>query len=640
MRLSYASCLLRLFIATSFSTRVRALPKLKESIQLPHGWVKVSPAPAGHVIDLRIGLPQSNFPLLEKHLYEVSDPYHERYGQHLSKTDVEALVAPHPESVSAVDAWLEEHGISAENTVRSSAGDWISVKVPVRLAETMLNTVCVHVLHVLHLLMTVRKTYHVWEHIASGSQLVRTTSYSLPEHIYTHVDVVQPTTLFALWKGLKATLYYEDIIEELPVVDSLSKENLASGAVVDPSCNATVTLSCLKQLYNIGNYTPQATKDNAIGITGYLEQFVNDADLQLFYQDQLPQAVNSSYTFHSVKGGLNNQTITDAGIEANLDAQFAFGLSYPTPGTFWSTAGRPPFKPDINLEENTNEPYAEDKSLIESQWIEYVLAQKKLPQSISTSYGDYEQTVPESYARRTCEGFAQLGARGISVLFSSGDGGVGDGNPNPVTQTCLTNDGRNATRFVPIFPAACPYVTSVGGTNNVPEIAVFFSGGGFSNYFPRPKYQDKAVKGFFDKFPENTYKDLFNRSASERPSMLLSFSAASVQSYSYMDARQAIPDVAALGRRFRIFWQGKAISIGGTSASAPTFAAVVALLNDDRLSKKKSPLGFLNPLLYTKGLSGFNDITEGNNPGCGTQGFNATVGWDPGDRACPDGFLN
>ena len=93
-------------------------------------------------------------------------------------------------------------------------------------------------------------------------------------------------------------------------------------------------------------------------------------------------------------------------------------------------------------------------------------------------------------------------------MFSSGDGGVGDGDPDPATQQCFTNDGRNLTRFIPGFPASCPLsvfiflkndvlenrnltitqrtwrtysVTAVGGTINVPETAVFFSGGGFSN---------------------------------------------------------------------------------------------------------------------------------------------------------------
>lgn len=62
--------------------------------------------------------------------------------------------------------------------------------------------------------------------------------------------------------------------------------------------------------------------------------------------------------------------------------------------------------------------------------------------------------------------------------------------------------------------------------------------------------------------------------------------------------------------------------ISGTSASAPTFAAIVALLNDAMLAAGRPPLGFLNPLLYLKGAAGLNDITAGNAPGCGTPGFN------------------
>jgi tripeptidyl-peptidase-1 len=66
------------------------------------------------------------------------------------------------------------------------------------------------------------------------------------------------------------------------------------------------------------------------------------------------------------------------------------------------------------------------------------------------------------------------------------------------------------------------------------------------------------------------------------------------------------------------------VLIGGTSASAPAFAAIVALLNDVRLSNDLSPLGFLNPLLYSKGIGGLNDITVGHNSGCGTTGFNVS----------------
>jgi tripeptidyl-peptidase-1 len=74
-------------------------------------------------------------------LYEISDPDHGRYGQHLSKEQVDSLVAPHPESVSLVDEWLESHGISLHSMDRSHSKDSIVLKIPVAKAEEMLKTV-------------------------------------------------------------------------------------------------------------------------------------------------------------------------------------------------------------------------------------------------------------------------------------------------------------------------------------------------------------------------------------------------------------------------------------------------------------------------------------------------------------------
>ncbi|KAF9464794.1 subtilisin-like protein [Collybia nuda] len=564
--------------------------KVKESVAPPRGWVKHNPAP-DHNIVLRIGLPQPNFSTLEKHLYEVSDPDHERYGAHLSKEEVEKLVAPHQESVDLVNEWLETHGIQENDLIRSPAKDWVTLRIPIRLAEKMLDT-----------------TYHVWKHTASGDAMVRTTSYSLPSHLHDHIEVVQPTTMFGRFKRSASTISWPEDSETTaslqnlpPIVDTVS------GTKVDASCNSTITITCLQQLYNAVGFVP-SSEGNSVGITGYLEEFANIQDLQSFYADQRPDALNSSFEFFSVKGllthhlpvgGLNDQTLSEAGAEAGLDVQFAFGLSHPIPATFYSTAGRPPFIPDVGTPTDTNEPYTD--------WLDFILSQSNPPLSISTSYGDDEQTVPESFARRACAGFAQLGARGVSLMFSSGDGGVGDNDPDPATQQCFTNDGRNVTRFLPSFPASCPYVTTVGGTTNIPEVAVsrFFSGGGFSDYFPRPDYQKKAVGDYLAALPKGTYEGLFNPNG------------------------RAFPDVAAQSDRFRIFLSGRPVLIGGTSASSPAFAGIVALLNDVRLANNQRPLGFLNPLLYSKGVSGFNDITIGHNSGCGTLGFNATAGWDP-----------
>ena len=114
---------------------------VKHAIEAPRGWTKHSQPPADHKIVLRIGLPQPNFSELERHLYEVSDPNHHRYGQHLSKEEVEELVAPHPESIASVDEWLASFGIADDDIGRTPAKDWVTLTVPISLAEKMLDTV-------------------------------------------------------------------------------------------------------------------------------------------------------------------------------------------------------------------------------------------------------------------------------------------------------------------------------------------------------------------------------------------------------------------------------------------------------------------------------------------------------------------
>ena len=51
--------------------QMKGVHKVKETVPHPQGWSKSRPAPADHVIELRIALPQSNFAELERHLYEV-----------------------------------------------------------------------------------------------------------------------------------------------------------------------------------------------------------------------------------------------------------------------------------------------------------------------------------------------------------------------------------------------------------------------------------------------------------------------------------------------------------------------------------------------------------------------------------------
>lgn len=320
---------MRTFIVSAFvaySTLALAAPsakstlKLKESVVAPRGWTKREAAPRDLPINLRIALPQSNFPLLEQHLYEVryvlrlrcgwhaqefpSDPSHARYGAHLSKEEVNELIAPPPESVDAVTSWLAAHGLDEGDLVRSPAGDWIKVKVPVSLAEEMFDTVSVVHRYLHRRADTVlTKEYHVWEH-TSGDMLVRTTAYSLPEHLHSHVELVQPTTLFSRFRGMKTTFHFTGEAVDTSSATSAPAISVpsASGGQVDASCNTTITVSCLKQLYNAVGYTPLNNTGNQIAATGYLDQFADLADLQSFFAEEVPEAVGSTFDLVSING--------------------------------------------------------------------------------------------------------------------------------------------------------------------------------------------------------------------------------------------------------------------------------------------------------------------------------------------------
>ena len=147
-------------------------------------------------------------------------------------------------------------------------------------------------------------------------------------------------------------------------------------------------------------------------------------------------------------------------------------------------------------------------------------------------------------------------------------------------------------------------MTSVGATQGVPETSADFSSGGFSNYFGIPDYQSSAVNGYLSALG-STNQGLFNASG------------------------RAFPDVSTQGVNFETVVGGSVSGASGTSAASPTFASIISLINDRLIAAGKSPLGFLNPFLYSNGVSALNDITTGSNPGCGTNGFPATQGWDP-----------
>lgn len=515
----------------------------------------------------------------------MSDPYHERYGQHLGIDEINDLVKPSKDTTDLVHEWLDDNGVDSLDLEYSPAGDWISVSLPVNTIEQLLQT-----------------EYAVFKHREDGSYLVRTPEWSLPQHLHDHIETVQPTNSF--FRTQKQAVHMKPSLGG-PVT---AKFPATTDPKVAAACNTSnVTPLCLRTFYGTVDYKPKVPGKNQIGLADYLNESNNRSDAFSFLQKFRPEAAQSAFSFKVdvIANGSNEQTQetpeeleAGKGQEGNLDAQTILSHVFPTPLIAYATGGKPPFKVAATTPVDTNEPYL--------TWINYVLKQHSVPQVISTSYGDDEQTVPFSYAKTACNHFAQLGARGVTLLFSSGDLGVGPRGK------CLSNDGKNTTKFIPSFPATCPYVTVVGATADfTPECAAynplnnFSSGGGFSNYFVRPPYQNKIVPPYV-KDLNGSYDGLYNKNG------------------------RAYPDISAQGRGYAVVWNGLDVNVDGTSASAPTVASILSLVNDARLAEGKKSLGWLNPWLYTAGGGeAFTDVTCGSASGCGVDGFPAKKGWDP-----------
>ncbi|KAI1630893.1 tripeptidyl-peptidase 1 precursor [Biscogniauxia mediterranea] len=582
------SALLAAQAALAGPIRSRTPYRVKDSHHVPRDWRRVGRAPANHVIDLQIGVKQGNFAALEKHLYEVSDPDHPRYGSHFSADEVKELVKPTDETLDLVHEWLGDNGIVP--TAYSSAKDWITVSLPVEAIEQLLDT-----------------EYHIYEH-KEGGKVARAPTWSLPAHLHERIDTIQPTNSF-----FRARAEKFDHVETPIYIDSHYTPSLNS--TLNAVCNvSSVTPECFQTLYSTKGYKTQAFDKNTIGFNNFLGEHPIRSDAELFLAKYRPEAVSSAKDFpmYTIAGGPGDYALTPDDIangtskEANLDIQAIAGISWKTPIVSYSTGGSPPFDPSVSTPTNTNEPYL--------VWVQWLLSQESLPQIITTSYADDEQTVPKSYAVRVCNEFAQVGLRGTSLLFSSGDSGVG------AYGTCVSNDGTNRTQFLAEFPPSCPYVTAVGATKNFdPEVVAYrpaftgpdgvahgnyTSGGGFSNYFARPAYQAEQARGYVESL-DGLYDGLYNQGG------------------------RGYPDIAAQGLYFAYFWNGTEGTISGTSASCPLTGGILSLVNDALLAAGKPQLGFLNPWLYKTGYKGLTDITAGSAVGCGVDGFPAVEGWDP-----------
>ncbi|KAI8869506.1 putative protease S8 tripeptidyl peptidase I [Ramicandelaber brevisporus] len=500
----------------------------------PSPWALTGPAPLDHSVNLQVGLKQQNVEQFNHRFMEMSTPGNPNYGKHMSRDELNAMLAPKDESVQMVLAWLKSYGIEGTHD-----NQWVKADATVDQAQRLLQT-----------------QFNTYRSGTSDVTTIRTLAYSIPQSLVDHVRIVSPVNFF------------EPVMSQ-PIITIPPQSTLRAGAA-PASCNDQVTPECIQKLYGLPT-TKATQKGNSVAIPGFLNEFANKADLAQYlkrFRSDLDSKTKFSEQF--VDGGRNDQN--KPGIEANLDVQTVIGLASGVPVSFVSggLATMTGFKNVMN----------------------YLKDQKEPPSVISFSYGFNENSVSKVNAIELCEVFKKLGARGTSVIVASGDGGVAGSRPS---DTC--------TNFVPTFPASCPHVTAVGATTGVHETGAALSAGGFSAHFDRPDYQNGAVSKYL-KALGSQHQDRYEHRG------------------------RAYPDVSAQGVNAVIVLGGNLNLVEGTSYSAPVFASVVALLNDERIKAGKSKLGFLNPFLYSHPHA-LNDIAAGNNPSCGTNGFPAKAGWDP-----------
>ncbi|KAH8999063.1 subtilisin-like protein [Lactarius akahatsu] len=554
--LSVLAAILLGSLAKPFSPRWDDMRTKHSWNAVPENWESLGNPLNGTTINLYVALKAHHKNALIDTLYEVSDPNHPRYGTYLSKERIAELVSPPPRTLEFVNLWLEYHGVPSSSVSMTHGGTTLTLSgVSIIQANALLGA-----------------SYQLYRHVE--------TNETYRPHGWL-VQTVVPTTCFST----PHTQWHS------PHKRSGGAKKPVSGGpvtVLSSRDGDWTTPSFLRSLYKTTEYTPAAADRNAIGIVGILNDYPSPEDLAMFVSEYRSDGTDAAITIVQVNGGGYDPT-NPAG-ESNLDTQYAVAMAYPTPVIFYSVGRGPEGTTDWLV-----------------SWFSYILMEDNIPQTISISYVIDERFTSKEYAMYMCAQFGMLGALGVSVLVSTGDDGVGRGD-------CVANDG--SVRFISSFPATCmcgilsqlgrsPYVTAVGGTTgSEPEFAASLSGGGFSNIFQRPYYQEQAVTEFLQHLG-NQYLGKYNATS------------------------RGIPDISAQALNFPVFIKGEKVVGYGTSVSAPIVAAMISLLNDYLISQGKVTLGFLNPWLYGTGMSGLTDITSGSNPGCNTDGFSAIEGWDP-----------
>lgn len=346
-------------------------------------------------------------------------------------------------------------------------------------------------------------------------------------------------------------------------------------------CKGFTTPAVLQKAYNF-KPVKNVAAGNSMAVAEFQLQYYDRLDLVMF-----SKFCDANVTVdRNIGGNVEPICMVTGCVEALLDIEYIKAVAGPIPLTVM---------------------YSFKYSLMD--WLDKILAMNNPPLVHSLSYGNDEvQQTSVSYMLAVNQQLMKAAARGLSIVIAAGDQGVWGRSGNEHDQ-----------KFHPDFPASSPYVTSVGGTDFKKrshigkETTWTCGGGGFSNTFARPTWQENIVSNYLNHANSSGLlpnSSLFNASG------------------------RAYPDVSVLGGRVNPYCVsvrgGSFRGVSGTSASAPVIAGLLAQLNNIRLCKGKPPLGFVNPFLY-QNADCFRDIDDGSMNNClpKATGFVALSGWDP-----------
>jgi subtilase family serine protease len=248
---------------------------------------------------------------------------------------------------------------------------------------------------------------------------------------------------------------------------------------------------------------------------------------------------------------------------------------------------------------------------------------------ISVSWGDCEKNMGQQEVNQENQFFQQAAAQGQTILVAAGDSG---------SSSCFQLQGGGFDFSLNADdPAAQPYVTGVGGTNltlksdnsyqseTIWNSGIFggAGGGGLSQFWKQPSWQTGPG-----------VQNQYSNGMRETPDVSLDADPATGYPIYCTAGSNCTGSGGITGSSSG--W----LTVGGTSAAAPMWAAMVALANQQAAKSGKNTLGFLNPALYKIGSGSnygrdFHDITasgnndEGFNGGAYpvTQDYDMATGW-------------